>query len=98
MFRYLHILSLFGRNLSFSGVGGLSFMNVENLYFSCMVAIVVTNVCNLEHSFDRNMQESCKNAPKMFKYLQYDILLGKLLGGTCIAFLPMQFQITIYTL
>ena len=54
-----------------------------------MVAIVVTNVCILEHSVDRNMQESCKNAPKMFKYMQYEILLRKLLGGTCIAFLPI---------
>ena len=58
---------------------------VENLYFSCMVAIVVSNVCILEHLVDRNMQESCKNAPKMFKNLQYEILLGKHLGGTCIA-------------
>ena len=64
---------------------------VENLYFSCMVAIVVSNVCILEHLVDRNMQESCKNVPKMFKYLQYEILLGKLLGGTCIAFLPIQY-------
>ena len=64
---------------------------VENLYFSCMVAIVVSNVCILEHLVDRNMQESCKNAPKMFTYLQYEILLGKLLGGTCIAFLPIQY-------
>ena len=51
-----------------------------------MVASVVTNACILEHSVDRNMQESCKNAPKMFKYLQLEILLGNLLGGTCIAF------------
>ena len=62
------------------------YKKVENLHFSCMVAIVVTNVCILEHSVHRNMQESRKNAPKMFKYLQYEMLLGKLLGGTCIAF------------
>ena len=63
-----------------------------------MVTIVVTNVCILEHSVDRNMHESYKNAQNMFKYLQYDILLGKLLGGTCIAFLHIEYKITIYTL
>ena len=56
-----------------------------------MLKIVVTNVCILEHSVDRNMQESCKNAQKMFKYLQYEILSGNLLGGTCIAFLHMEY-------
>ena len=56
-----------------------------------MVTIVVTNVCILEHSFDRNMHESCKNAQKMFKYLQYEILLRKLLGVTCIAFLHIEY-------
>ena len=56
-----------------------------------MVTIVVTNVCILEHSVDRNMHESCKNAQKMFKYLQYEILLGKLLGGTCIAYLLVNY-------
>ena len=50
------------------------YKKVQNLYFPCMVAIVVTYVCILEHSVDRNMQGSCKNAPKMFKYLQYEIL------------------------
>ena len=67
------------------------YKKVEKLYFSCMMAIVVANVCILEHLVDRNMQKSCKHTPKMFKYLQYEILLGKLLGGTCIAFLPMQY-------
>ena len=70
------------------------YKKVQNLYFPCMVAIVVTYVCTLEHSVDRNMQESCKNAPKILKYLQYEILLGKLLGSTCITFLP----ITTYTI
>ena len=60
-------------------------------FFSCMVTIVVTNVCILEHSVDRNMHESCKNAQKMFRYLQYEILLRKLLGGTCIAFLHIEY-------
>ena len=63
----------------------------RNFVFSCMVIIVVTNVCILDHSVHRNMQESCKNAKKIFTYLQYEILLGKLLGGTCIAFLPMEY-------
>ena len=63
-----------------------------------MVTIVVKNVCILEHSVDRNMHESYKNAQNMFKYLQYEILLGKLLGGTCIAFLHIKYYITIYTL
>ena len=72
--------------------------NFVVVFFSCMVTIVVTNVCILEHSVDRNMQESCKNATKMFKYLQYEILLGKLLGGTCIAFLHMEYKTIIYTL
>ena len=67
------------------------YIKVEILFFSCMVTIVVTNVCILEHSFDRNMHESCKNAQKMFKYLQYEILLRKLLGGTCIAFLYIEY-------
>ena len=49
------------------------YKKVENLYFSCMVAIVVTYVRILEHSVDRKTQESCKNAPNMFKYLQYEI-------------------------
>ena len=62
------------------------------------MAIVVTYVCILEHSVDRIMQESCKNAQKMFKYLQFEILLGKLLGGTCIAFLPMQLDYHIYSI
>ena len=66
------------------------YIKVEVL-FSCMVTIVVTNVCILEHSFDINMHESCKNAQKMFKYLQYEILLRKLLGGTCIAFLHIEY-------
>ena len=56
-----------------------------------MVTIVVTNVCILEHSVKRHMHESCKNAQKMFKYLQYEILIGKLLGGTCIAFLHIEY-------
>ena len=56
-----------------------------------MVTIVVTNVCILEHSVDRNMHESCQNAQKMFKHLQYEILSGKLLGGTCIAFLHIEY-------
>ena len=62
-----------------------------------MVAIVVTNVYILEHSVDRNMQESCKNALKMFKYLQDEILLGKLLGGTCIAFAYAILDYQIYS-
>ena len=76
--RYLQILSSFGRNFGFHGVGGGAkfhdYKKVEILFFSCMVTIVVTNVCILEHSVDRNMHESCKNAQKMFKYLQYEIL------------------------
>ena len=55
-----------------------------------MVTIVVTNVCILEHSVDRNMHESCKKAQKMFIYLQFEILLEKLLGGACIAFLHIE--------
>ena len=51
-----------------------------------MLMIVITHVRILEHLVDRNMQESCKNAPKMFKNLQYEILLEKLLGGTCILY------------
>ena len=69
----------------------------RKIVFSCMLTIVITYVCILEHLVDRNMQESCKNTPKMFENLQYEILLEKLLGGTCIlftAFLP----IAIYTL
>ena len=52
-------------------------MNTKRLKICiiCMMAIVVTNVCILEQ---KHIQESCKNAPKMFKYLQYEILLGKL--------------------
>ena len=56
-----------------------------------MVTIVVTNVCILEHSVDRNMHESYKNAQNMFKYLQFEILLGKLLGGTCMAFVHIEY-------
>ena len=67
------------------------YKKVAILFFSCMVTIVVTNVCILEHSVDRNMHESCKNAQKMFRYLQYEILLRKLLGGTCIAFLHIEY-------
>ena len=40
------------------------YKKVEILFFSCMVTIVVTNVCILEHSFDRNMHESCKMCRK----------------------------------
>ena len=69
------------------------YKKVEILFFSCTVTIVVTNVCILEHSVDRNMHESCKNAQKMFKYLQYEILLGKLLGGTCIAYLLVNIRL-----
>ena len=36
------------------------YKKVEILLFSCMVMIVVTYVCILEHSVDRNMHESCK--------------------------------------
>ena len=67
------------------------YIKLEILFFSCMVTIVVTNVCILEHSFNRNMHESCKNAQKMFKYLQYEKLLRKLLGGTCTAFLHIEY-------
>ena len=67
------------------------YKKVEILFFSCMVTILVTNVCILEHSFDRNMHESCKNAQKMFEYWRYEILLRKLLGGTCIAFLHIEY-------
>ena len=67
------------------------YKKVEILFFSWMVTIVVTNDWVLENPVDRNMHESCKNAPKMFKYLQYEILLRKLLGGTCIAFLHIEY-------
>ena len=63
-----------------------------------MLTIVITYACILEHLFDRNMQESCKNAPKMLKNLQYEILLGKLLGGTCIDFTYGIFDYHIYSI
>ena len=73
------------------------YKKVEKLFFFLYADDCYHSCCILEHLVDRNMQESCKNAPKMFKNLQYEILLEKLLGGTCIlytAFLP----IVIYTL
>ena len=77
------------------GLGGGAkfhdYKKVEILFLFCIVTIVVTNVCILEHSVKRNMHESCKNAQKMFKYLQYEILIRKLLGGTCIAFLHIEY-------
>ena len=42
-----------------------------------MLTIVITHVCILKHLDDRNMQESCKNTPKMFKNLQCELLLEK---------------------
>ena len=32
--------------------------------FSCLLTFVVTNVCVLKHSVDRNIQESCKTHKK----------------------------------
>ena len=46
------------------GLGSIfhEYKKVEKNVFSCMLTIVITHVCILEHLVDRNMQESCKNA------------------------------------
>ena len=45
------------------------YKKVENLFFSCLLTFVVTNVCLLKHSVDRNMQESCKTHQKCLNIL-----------------------------
>ena len=72
--------------LKFQWGWGSKFHEYKKVVFSCMLAIVITHVCILDYSVDRNVHESCENAPKMFKNLQYEILLEKLLGGTCILY------------
>ena len=51
MHRYLHILSLFGRNIISRGGGGLNFVKTKDRNFEFFFPhahIFITNVCNLE--------------------------------------------------
>ena len=60
MHRYLHIFSLFGRNIISRGDGGLNFVKTKDRNFEvffCMLTFSITNVCNLECLTDRDMQE-----------------------------------------
>ena len=68
MHRYLHILSLFGRNIISRGGGGLNFVKTKdrNFEFFPHAHFFITNVCNLECLTDRHMQESRKKSSKLF--------------------------------
>ena len=47
MLRYLYILSLFSRNLSSSGGGGLNFIKTKDRnfeFFFCMLTLFITSV------------------------------------------------------
>ena len=87
MHRYLHILSLFGRNIISRGGGGLNFVKTKdrNFEFFPHAHIFITNVCNLECLADRHMQESRKNHQNYLMSLQFEMLYGNYLGGTCTA-------------
>ena len=48
-----------------------------------MLTFSITNVCNLECLTDRDMQESRKNHQNCLMPLQFEMLHGNYLEGTC---------------
>ena len=94
MHRYLHILTLFGRNIISRGGGGLNFVKTKDRnfeFFFCMLTFFITNVCNLECLTDRHMQESRKNHQNCLMPLHFEMLYGNYLGGTCTAFVLLKY-------
>ena len=92
--RYLHIFSLFGRNIISRGDGGLNFVKTKDRNFEvffCMLTFSITNVCNLECLTDRDMQESRKNHQNCLMPLQFEMLYGNYLEGTCTAFVLLKY-------
>ena len=55
-----------------------------------MLTFSITNVCNLECLTDRDMQESRKNHQNCLLPLQFEMLYGNYLEGTCTAFVLLK--------
>ena len=56
-----------------------------------MLTFSITNVCNLECLTDRHMQESRKNHQNCLMPLQFEMLYGNYLEGTCTAFVLLKY-------
>ena len=92
--RYLHIFSLFGRHIISRGGGGLNFVKTKDRnfeFFSACSHFLSLTFIILSVKLTDTCRNQEKNHQNCLMSLQFEMIYGNYLEGTCTAFVLLKY-------